>query len=92
MREWIEGSTHWLAQRHTPVIINDYTSTQRWVCLWCSNLERSPDEVRLSFPADGMNWPYGIAQQLIDDEQWDAILRGIAETKDNKRSLIMDKP
>ena len=71
---WISGSTYDIAERHAPVLINDYTSTKRFVCLECS---RQMPEERLPYPDNGVDWPCVEAQRLIDAQEWDAILFGI---------------
>jgi hypothetical protein len=75
MMKWISGSVYDVAQKHAPVAINDYTSTKRFVCLQCSR-----DIEGITFPNNGVNWPCDEAQELIDNQQWDAILLGIADT------------
>jgi len=71
---WKTGSSYDVAHWHAPVLINDYTSTKRFVCLKCS-LAMPSDQ--FSYPDDGVDWPCNEAQQLIDAGEWDAILLGI---------------
>jgi hypothetical protein len=71
---WISGSTYDIAHWHAPVLINDYTSTKRFVCLDCS---LDMPEGELPYPEHGVDWPCHEAQRLIDAQEWDAILLAI---------------
>jgi hypothetical protein len=71
---WISGTKYDIADRHAAVLINDFTSTKRFVCWECS--VKMPEE-RIAYPDNGIDWPCDEAQRLIDAEEWDAILWGI---------------
>jgi hypothetical protein len=73
---WIAGSDYDLGQRHAPVLIDDYTSTKRWVCPECS---QNREGQVIEYPFDGVDWPCLVAEKLIASQQWDAILFGIKD-------------